>query len=487
MSFHCNLIDCNLIDCNFNPLKIKELQEKDLDIGPILCWFKKDSNRPKWSDVAPYSKVTKILWAQWDSLCIRDGCVYRLWEGITPSGSHYQLVVPNELRSEILKELHGTQTTGHFGVNKTTQRVKQRFYWPQCQTDVKRFIKECDMCSSRKGPHKKQKAPLQLYTVGAPMERIAIDIMGPLPVSRNGNRYVLVTMDYFSKWPEVYPIPNQEARTVANVLVREFFCRFGIPMELHLDQGRNFESNLLKEVCTILGIHKTRTTPYHPQSDGMVERFNRTLAAQLSLFINENQTDWDEHLSTVLLAYRTAVHKSTGQTPAKLMMGHELRLPVDLIFGRPLDGNTEMGTDYGKILSDSLERAHQFARNQLFKSGHKMKVRYDVDASNSQFEKGDNVWLYTPQKKKGLSPKLQRYWKGPYSVVKRINDLVYKIQSGPHTKPIIVHRNRLWKYSGNKPQMWLGDSREKQVNSECEHLPRRSKRGVRESVDHLIG
>ncbi len=158
----------------------------------------------------------------------------------------------------------------------------------------------------------------------SPMERIAIDIMGPFPVSRNGNRYVLVTMDYFSKWPEVYPIPNQEAGTVENVIVREFFCRFGIPMELHSDQGRNFESNLLKEVCMIPGIHKTRTTPYHLQSDGMVERFNRTLVAQLSLFINENQTDWDEQLSTVLLAYWTAVHKSTGQTPAKLMMGHEL-------------------------------------------------------------------------------------------------------------------------------------------------------------------
>jgi transposase InsO family protein len=128
------------------------------------------------------------------------------------------------------------------------------------------------------------------------MERIAIDIMGPLPVSKNGNQYLLVTMDYFSKWPEVYPLPNQEARTVATVLVREFFCRFGITMELHSDQGRNFESLLMKEVCAILGTHKTRTTPYYPRSDVMVERFNRTLAAQLSLFVNENHTDWDDPL-----------------------------------------------------------------------------------------------------------------------------------------------------------------------------------------------
>ena len=194
------------------------------------------------------------------------------------------------------KWLHGTQTTGHFGVNKTIERLKQRFYWPRCQTDVKNWIKECDVCSSRKGLRNKQKYPLQLYTVGAHMERIAIDIMGPLPVSKNGNKYLLVTMDYFSKWPEVYPLPNQEARTVATVLVREFFCRFGIPMEFHSDQGRNFESLLMKEVCAILGIRKTRTIPYYPRSEGMVERFNRTLAAQLSLFVNENHTDWDDPL-----------------------------------------------------------------------------------------------------------------------------------------------------------------------------------------------
>jgi transposase InsO family protein len=144
------------------------------------------------------------------------------------------------------------------------------------------------------------------------MERIAIDIMGPFPMSKHGNKYLLVAMDYFTKWPEAYPLPDQEAKTVAKVLVCEFFCRFGTPLELHSDQGRNFESMLIKEVCELLYIKKTRTTPYHPQSDGMVERHNRTLATQLSMFVNENHSDWDEHIPMVLMAYRTAVHESTG-------------------------------------------------------------------------------------------------------------------------------------------------------------------------------
>ena len=132
------------------------------------------------------------------------------------------------------------------------------------------------------------------------MERVAIDILGPLPKSADGNKYLLIAMDYFTKWPEGYPIPNMEAVTEANVLMEGFFSRSGMPLELHSDQGRNFESNLFGEVCEILGIHKTRTTPLHPQSDGMVERFNRTIEAQLSAFVEAKQKDWDKHVNDVV-------------------------------------------------------------------------------------------------------------------------------------------------------------------------------------------
>ena len=253
--------------------------------------------------VAPCSRTIKILWTQWDSLRVQESCLYHLWEGNTTAESRYQLIVPKKLRHEVLAQLHGTRTSGHFGVSKTLHRLKQRFYWQNCRFDVKQWCENCDECSSKKGPRRKPKGPLKLYNVGAPMERIAVDVMGPLPVTKKGNKYLLVAMDYFTKWPEAYALQDQEAKTVATVLVREFVCRFGTPLELHSDQGRIFESELIKEICEILGINKTRTTPYHPQSDGMVERYNRTLATQLSTFVNENHSDWDEHLHTVLMAY----------------------------------------------------------------------------------------------------------------------------------------------------------------------------------------
>ena len=144
------------------------------------------------------------------------------------------------------------------------------------------------------------------------MERIAIDILGPLPEIPRKNKFILVISDYFTKWTEMYPVPNQEATTVAEKLVSEFICRFGVPRQLHSDQGTNFASTVFAEVCRLLDIEKTRTTPLHPQSDGQVERFNRTLVEMLRGKIQQDQTDWNLRLPTCMMAYRGAVHESTG-------------------------------------------------------------------------------------------------------------------------------------------------------------------------------
>ena len=140
------------------------------------------------------------------------------------------------------------------------------------------------------------RAPIQLHQVGAPLERVAMDILGPLPPTRQSIRYILVIMDYLTKWPEAYALPNQEAEFVAQAFGEGFVCRHGITEEVHTEQGGNFESELLKQVCSLLSIRKTRTTPLRPQSDGKVERFNKTIIQQLALFTADCQDDWDKHL-----------------------------------------------------------------------------------------------------------------------------------------------------------------------------------------------
>ncbi|GBM01908.1 Retrovirus-related Pol polyprotein from transposon 412 [Araneus ventricosus] len=160
---------------------------------------------------------------------------------------------------------------------------------------------------------------------------MALDILGPFHVTTKGNRYVLVLMDYFTKWAEA--IPDQEALTVAEELVRSWTSCYGVPMILHSDQGTNFNSALFTELCKLLGILKTRTTALHPESDDMVERFNRMILNYPSLFVSRNQTDWDTHLPLFLLTYRSVEHEVTGLPPAEMLFGRMLRLPWDIFFG----------------------------------------------------------------------------------------------------------------------------------------------------------
>ena len=210
------------------------------------------------------------------------------------------------------------------------------------------------------------------------MERIAIDVLGPLPLTESGNKYIVVIADYFTKWVEALPIPDQKASTIAELLVKEVVCRLGVPQLIHSDQGRNFESTLFAEMCQLLSIKKTRTTPYHPASDGMVERFNRTLEAQLSKFADHNQRDWDLHIPFLMMAYCSAEHDSTGCSPSKMMLGRELKLPVDLIFGRPEEEPHQGTNDFARALQERVERVHHFARKHLETMSSKMKQKHDL-------------------------------------------------------------------------------------------------------------
>jgi transposase InsO family protein len=225
--------------------------------------------------------------------------------------------------------------------------------------------------------------------VGVPFERIAIDVAGPFPRSDQENGYLLIAMDYFTKWPEAYAIPNQETATVAEALVTNF-CRFGVPRELHSDQGCNFQSRLMQEVLECLGVNKTRTTPLHPQSDGMVERYIKTVEEHLRKVIASHQRDWDARLPIFLLAYRASTDDTTGLTPANLVFGRELRLPSDLLFGAPPD-KEHPTIDHAADLVDRLHNIHNYARKHLKLASDRMKTRYDRAANCAGYHEGDNM------------------------------------------------------------------------------------------------
>ncbi|VDI15529.1 Hypothetical predicted protein [Mytilus galloprovincialis] len=241
--------------------EITEAQQNDEVIKLILKMKSESNEKPKWEEISVQSKELKTYWSQWDQLKLINNVLYREWISNINSEMK-QLILPSCWREEILKMLHDDPVGGHFGVHRTLSRVSSRFYWAGYKENIEQWCKRCEICNSRKGPQKRARGAMKQYLVGAPLERVALDILGPLPITTSGNKFILVLTDYFSRWAEAYPIPNQEAETISKIFVDEFICRFGVPRQVHTDQGRQFESKLFTGICKRFNIDKTRTSPY---------------------------------------------------------------------------------------------------------------------------------------------------------------------------------------------------------------------------------
>ena len=429
---------------------LQKLQLEDSHIKLLLQWKKTRKERPCWSEISRLDNKMKTYLGIWEQLRIIDDILYRkIHDPIT--GNLFQLVLPQSLHSEIFTSLHSDVTSGHLGVNRTIDRFKMRFYWPNMREDISKWCRECLLCQQRKGPLRKPRSPMQQYLVGAPMERIALDILGPLPESYDGNKYILVIADYFSKWVDAWPMKNMETPTIVDILIQHVICQWGVPLFIHSDRGTQFESDLFQQLCSCLGITKTKTTAYRPQSDGMVERMNRTIEEMLSKYVAENQRDWDKYLPLVLSAYRTSTHNSTGFSPALLFLGREPKLPVDLLMGYPPQDESYEPPNYQEYvdkLVDKMHKVHELTRDKLLVASNHQKKNYDHRKNRIDFKKGEAVLLQNTKKRKGHSPKLQARWEIPYLVLDLISDFVYKIQKRPRSKELIVHHDRLKKFYG---------------------------------------
>lgn len=227
------------------------------------------------------------------------------------------------------------------------------------------------------------------------------------------------------------------------------FSHFGVPTELHSDRGRNFEAQLFMEMCKHLRIHKTRTTPLHPQSDGLVERFNRTLGAQLAVVVAKDQKDWDLQLPLFLMACRSATQETTGWTPALLMFGRELQTPPTLAYGRPPDTpQVPAGPEYATQLRERIDLAYRFARKQAETAGARQKRAYDQHTKGAHFNADDLVWVHAPKRIKGKLPKLQSNWIGPCQVLGRLEEVFYMVKLAGRGRVVVIHRDRLAPYRG---------------------------------------
>jgi transposase InsO family protein len=450
------LTENQLILTGWTPSTIAEVQASDSNIEPILTQLSVNGSRPEWGTISEKCASLKTLWRQWDRLEVHAGMLYRRWIDPHQSNTFLQLVVPLTKREEVLHYYHDVPSAAHLGCDKMLDKVRQTFYWPGMSIDVKNYCRRCDKCTARKLSKGKNKAPLGQYHVGEPMERVALDILGPLPISNAGNRFILVMMDCFTKWTESVAIPNQEAATVADAFVNNFVSRFGTPLQLYTDQGRNFESNLFQEVCVLLDIDKTRTTSLRPQANGMVERFNRTLISMLSMYCNDNQKGWDKYIPQVMMAYRSSPHASTKISPNKMVFGREIVLPIQAYIGRPKLEDDEETEDYVGVLQQRLEEIHDLARDNLKQASEYQKKYYDTGAKKKKrYSSGQLVWLHDPTRKVGVCSKLINKWKGPYIVTRVLDDLICMVKRSRNQKPKAYHVDRLYHYQGRMVAEWL--------------------------------
>jgi hypothetical protein len=313
--------------------------------------------------------------------------------------------------------------------------------------DIRIHIRKCLKCSACKHPSKKPKAKQRKYQVGYPLDRVGIDIIGPLTTTRQKNKYILVIADYFTRYIEAYCIPNQQADTIAHKLVMEFIARYGTPLELHSDQGRNFESELFKETLKLLEITKTRTTAYRPSSNGLVERFNGTLAKMLMKTVNSYLNNWDEHIGLLLAAYRSTIHPATGYTPNMLMFGREVNLPSHLLFPFPRPEAPLNQHWYVADLREKMEETYHLAREALKETASRQKKDHDTRIAENMLKVGDLVY-----KKKGVSIKLEDIYQGPFVITSIVSSSVYQIQG--KKKTFIVHHDRLKPYEPELVPRW---------------------------------
>ena len=360
-----------------------------------------------------------------------------------------QLFIPHAFRLPVLEAYHDHILAGHLGVTRTYDRLRRRFYWPTICTDTKAYVLACKECNSRKAPPAK-KLPIQAIPVSAPFGRVATDVIGPLPTTTKGNRYIVVFTDYLTKWVEVFATKEQTADTIARLLLEGVVCRHGCPRSLLSDRGKNMTANIVTKLCQLMATKRLLTTAYKPSTDGLVERFNGTLEKMLSAYVNKQQKDWDEYVPYVAFAYNTSTHSATKETPFTLLYGREAVLPLDTLLLQPPPAPVS-ASDYKTLVIERIADLQKRGLLQIQKAQQAMEGRFPPMSTVPRYAVGQKVWVLHPHVPRGLSRKLNKPWKGPFIVLEKLSDLNYKVQPLGGKATRIVHINKLKIYRDELP------------------------------------
>ncbi|KAL1259510.1 hypothetical protein QQF64_010087 [Cirrhinus molitorella] len=354
--------------------QLEQLTQEDLRRAqlkdPVLKVVGEALDTGHWPSSLTEADVS-LLKRESAKLRFEDGLLYRVTNKAS-GREHRQLLLPKEFRMQVCRALHDDM--GHLGVERTVELIRERFYWPKLSQTVETYIGNCGKCVMWKSPCPRA-APLHQITSTGPMELVCIDFLSLEPDS-SGFANILVVTDHFSRYAQAYPTKDQRAATVAKVLVEKFFVHYGLPAQIHSDQGHDFESRLIQELLRTLGIRKSRTTPYHPQGDPQPERFNRTLLSMLGTLRDTHKRQWSRHVSQLVHAYNSTKNDATGFSPNYIMFGREARLPIDVCFGTD-DQEPVSHSRYVEDLKRDLRSAYELATKSATQVHLRNKKNYE--------------------------------------------------------------------------------------------------------------
>lgn len=425
--------------------KFSDLQRLDPDFAFIIDYLEKGI-------LPSEKKLQDVIALQSDQYEVIDGLLYHLWYPGGPrrmQRTKFQLAIPSVLRQPILQALHDRIEGSHFGITRTYEKIRERYFWNTLHRDVKTYVQSCPACQLKKKPRSSPAGFLMSISASAPFEIVGVDIIGPLPITFTRHQYIIVFTDYLTRWVEAFPMKNATAETVAEIYVREIITRHGAPKKILSDRGTQFLSNLALAIFKYLGTKKLSTTPYRPQTDGLTEHFNHTLISALSMYVNDHQRDWDLYIPYVLLAYRTSRHASTALSPFSLLYGRDAYSPIDRVIPTKGEEDSYSPDEWTQELHLRLQEAYNIAESANNLAKEAQQRNYDKHRRNDTFEVNDAVLWFNPRIRPGKVQKLDKPYEGPYKIIEKKNDNLYVIRN-PAGAEHVTNVERLKKY--NPPQ-----------------------------------
>ena len=363
--------------------EIRRKQREDKIIGK---WVRAVLDKKLPNKNVFLTKEDQLMKKKFDSLTLRRGVLYR--EVLNKNDKTYQLVLPQCYIEDVLRGLH--TDIGHPGRDRTLTLLRERFYWPNMTADVDKFISKCDRCIRRKSSTNIRSELININST-YPLELVCMDFL-TLEMSKGGFGNILVITDHFTKFATAIPTKNQTAKTTAEALYNNFILNYGIPTKLHSDQGPNIESEIIKELCNMTGIQKSRPTIYHAMGNGLAERFNRTLLNMLGTLENSQKKDWKKYVPSLVYAYNCTPHETTKVAPFERMFGRKPKLPIDSVFQTDTERALPKDTnEYLKDLKDRIQTTQNIVKQHAEDAQKRQKKQFDKKAEASKISIGDYV------------------------------------------------------------------------------------------------